>query len=60
MIISSSAIGKRFFEGRKGNFVILTITLTVIIKPLHKGNPIGSLKSKDQIKEEFHLQIYNL
>lgn len=37
-----SDIGKRCFEGRKGIFVILTITLIVIIKPLHKGNPIGS------------------
>lgn len=46
------AIGKRCFEGRKGIFVILTVNL--IIKPLHKVNPIGSLKSKDYIKEGFH------
>lgn len=60
MIISSSTIGKRCFEDRNGIFVILTITLTVIKKPLHKGNPKGSLKSKDYIKEEFHLQMHSL
>lgn len=49
-----SDIEKRCFEGRKGIFVILTITLIVIIKPLHEGNPIGSSKSKDYIKEGFH------
>lgn len=49
-----SAIGKKCFKGRKGIFVILTITLIVIIKLLHKGNPIGSLKSKDYIEEGFH------
>lgn len=48
-----SAVGKGCSEGRKGIFVILAITLIAIIKASHKGNPIGSLKGKDYIKEGF-------
>lgn len=46
--------GKRRFEGRMGIFGILTISLIVTIKPLHKGNPIGSLRNKDYIKKGYH------